>query len=227
MRDAHARALEIRAPGSGRRHRGRTASRRAPVAAARARAVRSGGRSSASPATVSIPPRPTTYWVSRRAVGVSPLRPGARAAREARPDATGIEHLALDPDRRLVEDACDVCRLDGDLRRVALVERVGRPEQQHPLPGIRERDAHGIVRNRQRRRPGPVELAAAGARPSTGGRAAAPPDPRGANAVDPRVPSRSRPCAPSTESVSPDRRSRTSAPLHATLDLPEPDHLGV
>jgi len=47
---------------------------------------------------------------------------------EARPDTARIEHLALEPDGRLVEDTRDVCRFDRDLRRIALVERVGRAQ---------------------------------------------------------------------------------------------------
>ena len=128
---------------------------------------------------------------------------------EARPDATRIEHLALDPDRRLVEDARDIRRLDGDLRRVALVERVGRPEQQHPLPRVRERDADGVVRNRERRRPGPVELEQQVHALRQAGRAAARRILEGANAVDPRARSRSRPRAP------PRRPSRPTGDLAA------------
>ena len=108
------------------------------------------------PATVSIPPRPGRFGLSPRG-DVSPLRPGStRQPTKARANPTGIEHLALDCDRRLVEHAVPVRRSTRDLRRIALVERVGRPEQQHPLPRIRERDAHGVVRNRHRCRPGPA-----------------------------------------------------------------------
>ena len=145
---------------------------------------------------------------------------------ETGPDTSWVEHLALDSDRRFVEHARDVRLLDANLRRVTLVERVGRPEQQHPLPWVRKRDAHRVVRNRQRRRPGTVEFqqqvhalreAAERGRPRVL---------EGTNAVDPR--SRrvhDRACLHG-ERLAREAIAQLRA-THATRFVPERDHLRV
>ena len=78
--------------------------------------------------------------------------PGEGRTHGLPPHDGGIE---CDPGLR--EDLVDLGLCRRRVVRIALVELVGRPEQEHPLPGDGEGDADAVVRDDQGRRPGPVE----------------------------------------------------------------------
>ena len=92
--------------------------------------------------------------VSRRALAVEPAPPGrTRSPAKRGPHAVGAEERAVERDRGLVEDLVDVRAVHLHVVGLPVVEPVGRPEQQHPLPRHGEGDPDLVVRDRQRRRP--------------------------------------------------------------------------
>ena len=79
-------------------------------------------------------------------------------ARAARQDAQPPERRAHRAEiahglARLLEDRPHVLVGDASVLRLAFVQRVGRAEQELPLPGDREADAHLVVRDRHRGAP--------------------------------------------------------------------------
>jgi hypothetical protein len=100
-------------------------------------------------------PRPPQQHRLPADVGCCAARPWEDAqAGEGRPHRFPTHDRGIERDRGLREDLVDV-RL-GRRRAVwiALVELVGRTEQEHPFPGDGEGHAHAVVRHDQGRRPG-------------------------------------------------------------------------
>ena len=90
----------------------------------------------------------------RRSRGArSPSRLGRRAARAARRTTRAPRRARRRRRPPRASTVRDVVVGDARVLGLALVQRVGRPEQQLSLPGNREADAHLVVRDRHRRAP--------------------------------------------------------------------------
>ena len=88
----------------------------------------------------------------RAVPGGEDAQPGERGSHRLPPEQVGS-----DRDGRLGQDLLDIGLGCLDILGLAVVERVGRAEQEHALPGQSEREAHLVVRDGERRRPRLVE----------------------------------------------------------------------
>ncbi len=131
------------------------------------------------PATLSIPLGPTREDRLAPRRSPSPHRRSGKHAQtgERRANASRTSSADVDGDRRLGEHLLDVRVRDAHLSGVALEQRVGRAEQEHPLPRHGEGDTNAVVRDRQRGRPR-LRRARARGRPCSGGRTSPHADPR-------------------------------------------------
>ena len=113
------------------------------------------------------PARAREKTVSRRAVAVLPSPTGStRSPAKTARTALGAARSASGRASRASRSTCSTSSGGrSDRRGIAVVRGVGRAEEQHVVPGHGERDAHVVLRERQRGRPSPRRRGPARATP--------------------------------------------------------------